>query len=211
MEALAEEIRAELVEKVSANGGHLASNLGVVELTMALHRVFDSPHDHIIFDVGHQSYVHKMLTGRLDKMDTLRQAEPSLKVYIHEADAPMLTDADKNAFAFFFRQDRVWNAADVLLKDGDEIKVGDATLTLVHTPGHSPGSSCFLCAEAGVMFTGDTLFADNIGRDDLWGGNFDTLRRSLLSLRSYDGNLTIYPGHGDEEKLSRALDNIMYI
>ena len=144
-------------------------------------------------------------------VDTLRQAEPSLKVYIHEADAPMLTDADKNAFAFFFRQDRVWNAADVLLKDGDKIRVGGAALTLVHTPGHSPGSSCFLCAEAGVMFTGDTLFADNIGRDDLWGGNFDTLRKSLLSLRCYDGNLTIYPGHGDEEKLSRALDNIMYI
>lgn len=144
-------------------------------------------------------------------VDTLRQAEPTLKVYIHEADAPMLTDADKNAFAFFFRQDRVWNAADVLLKNGDEIKVGDATFTLVHTPGHSPGSSCFLCAEAGVMFTGDTLFADNIGRDDLWGGNFATLRRSLLSLGEYDGNLTIYPGHGDEEKLSRALDNIMYV
>ena len=144
-------------------------------------------------------------------VDTLRQAEPSLKVYIHEADAPMLTDADKNAFSFFFRQDRVWNAADVLLKNGDEIKVGGAALTVVHTPGHSPGSSCVLCAEAGVMFTGDTLFADNIGRDDLWGGSFATLRRSLLALRKYDGNLTIYPGHGDEEKLSRALDNIMYI
>ena len=93
----------------------------------------------------------------------------------------------------------------------DEIKVGDGTLTVVHTPGHSPGSSCFLSAEAGVMFTGDTLFSDNIGRDDLWGGSFATLRRSLLALRKYDGNLTIYPGHGDEEKLSRALDNIMYI
>ena len=144
-------------------------------------------------------------------VDTLRQAEPSLKVYIHEADAPMLTDADKNAFAFFFRQERVWNAADVLFKDGDEIKVGGVTLTVVHTPGHSPGSSCFLSAEAGVMFTGDTLFSDNIGRYDLWGGNFATLRRSLLALRDYDGSLTIYPGHGDEEKLSRALDNIMYI
>ena len=144
-------------------------------------------------------------------VDTLRAADPTLKVYIHEADAPMLTDADKNAFAFFFRQDRVWNAADVLLKDGDEIKVGDVTFTVVHTPGHSPGSSCFLSAEAGVMFTGDTLFSDNIGRDDLWGGSFATLRRSLLALRKYDGNLTIYPGHGDEEKLSRALDNIMYI
>ncbi|MBR6782201.1 MAG: MBL fold metallo-hydrolase [Clostridia bacterium] len=144
-------------------------------------------------------------------VDTLRQAEPTLKVYIHGADAPMLTDADKNGFAFFFRQERVWNAADILLKDGDEIKVGGATLTVVHTPGHSPGSSCFLSAEAGVMFTGDTLFSDNIGRCDLWNGSYGTLRKSLLSLRSYDGTLTIYPGHGDEERLSRALDNAMYI
>ncbi len=72
--AVAEEIRSELVRIVSQNGGHLASNLGVVEMTMAIHRVFDSPNDHIIFDVGHQSYVHKMLTGRYSKMDTLRQA-----------------------------------------------------------------------------------------------------------------------------------------
>ena len=71
---LAAEIRAELVDIVTKNGGHLASNLGIVELTLAIHRVFDSPHDHIIFDVGHQSYVHKMITGRADKMDTLRTA-----------------------------------------------------------------------------------------------------------------------------------------
>ena len=74
MNALAEEIRSELVRIVSANGGHLASNLGVVEMTMAIHRVFDSPKDHIIFDVGHQSYVHKMLTDRYSKMETLRKA-----------------------------------------------------------------------------------------------------------------------------------------
>ena len=74
MIALSEEIRHALVERVSENGGHLASNLGVVEMTLALHRVFDSPKDHIIFDVGHQSYVHKMLTGRYEKMDTLRKA-----------------------------------------------------------------------------------------------------------------------------------------
>ncbi len=71
---LAEEIRRELVDVVTTNGGHLASNLGVVELTLAIHKVFDSPRDHIIFDVGHQSYVHKMLTGRLDRIDTLRKA-----------------------------------------------------------------------------------------------------------------------------------------
>ena len=73
LEPLAQEIREELVRIVSNNGGHLASNLGIVELTMAIHRVFDSPKDHIIFDVGHQSYVHKMLTGRYEKMDTIRQ------------------------------------------------------------------------------------------------------------------------------------------
>ena len=68
------EIREFLIERVSENGGHLASNLGVVELTVALHRVFDSPKDHIIWDVGHQCYVHKLLTGRLDRFDTLRQS-----------------------------------------------------------------------------------------------------------------------------------------
>lgn len=70
---LAAEIRQLLVEKVSATGGHLGPNLGVVELTIALHRVFDSPEDPFIFDTSHQSYVHKILTGRADKFDTLRQ------------------------------------------------------------------------------------------------------------------------------------------
>lgn len=60
---LAQEIREVLVDTVSQNGGHLASNLGVVELTIALHRVFDSPKDKIIWDVGHQAYTHKLLTG----------------------------------------------------------------------------------------------------------------------------------------------------
>ncbi len=69
---LAEEIREEMVEIVSKTGGHLASNLGVVELTIALHSVFDLPEDKIVWDVGHQTYVHKMLTGRREKMNTLR-------------------------------------------------------------------------------------------------------------------------------------------
>lgn len=72
--ALCSEIRSVLIEGVSENGGHLASNLGVVELSVAIHRVFDSPKDHIIFDVGHQSYVHKLLTGRKNAFSTLRRA-----------------------------------------------------------------------------------------------------------------------------------------
>ncbi len=72
MEALCREIRAFLLEKVPKTGGHLASNLGVVELSVALHRVFDVPSDHLIFDVGHQCYIHKLLTGRRAEFDTLR-------------------------------------------------------------------------------------------------------------------------------------------
>ncbi|MBC2722375.1 1-deoxy-D-xylulose-5-phosphate synthase [Desulfosporosinus sp.] len=73
LKTLAQEIRQEMIEVVSKNGGHLAPNLGVVELTLALHRIFDSPHDKIVWDVGHQTYVHKLLTGRLKQFKTIRQ------------------------------------------------------------------------------------------------------------------------------------------
>lgn len=73
MEPLAAEIRAFLIDRIEQNGGHLASNLGAVELTLAIHRVFSSPKDHIIFDVGHQSYTHKLITGRREQFNTLRQ------------------------------------------------------------------------------------------------------------------------------------------
>jgi 1-deoxy-D-xylulose-5-phosphate synthase len=73
LDELALEIREFLIHKVAATGGHLGPNLGVVELTLALHRVFDSPHDPIVFDTGHQAYVHKMLTGRCDDFDNLRK------------------------------------------------------------------------------------------------------------------------------------------
>lgn len=72
---LCQEIRHEIVSTVSQTGGHLASNLGVVELTVALHYVFDLPRDKVVWDVGHQSYTHKLLTGRRDCFCTLRQHE----------------------------------------------------------------------------------------------------------------------------------------
>ena len=72
---LAEEIRSYIIDVVSKNGGHLASNLGVVELTIALHSIFDTPKDKIIWDVGHQTYVHKILTGRKNQMKTLRMLD----------------------------------------------------------------------------------------------------------------------------------------
>lgn len=91
IDALSSEIRDELVRIVSQNGGHLASNLGVVELTLAIHRVFDTPKDHVIFDVGHQSYVHKMLTGRYDRMESIRKAG-GLSGF------PKITESEHDAF-----------------------------------------------------------------------------------------------------------------
>ena len=73
LNALSGEIREFLIEKVSKTGGHLGPNLGVVELTIAIHRVFHSPHDVVVFDTGHQSYVHKILTGRAAGFEKLRQ------------------------------------------------------------------------------------------------------------------------------------------
>src|SRR2546421_994141 len=70
---LAQEVRDELIKVLSQTGGHLGPNLGVVELTIALHRVFDTPRDRFVMDVSHQGYVHKMFTGRLDRFSTMRQ------------------------------------------------------------------------------------------------------------------------------------------
>ncbi|WP_323014257.1 1-deoxy-D-xylulose-5-phosphate synthase [Devosia sp.] len=75
LQALADELRAEMIDAVSVTGGHLGAGLGVVELTVALHAVFDTPHDRIIWDVGHQAYPHKILTGRRDRIRTLRQKD----------------------------------------------------------------------------------------------------------------------------------------
>ena len=73
LKQLADEVRTCVLDNVSRTGGHLSSNLGTVELTVALHHVFNTPHDRLVWDVGHQTYPHKILTGRRERMPTLRQ------------------------------------------------------------------------------------------------------------------------------------------
>ncbi len=87
MEQLAKEIRREIIEKVSVRGGHLAPNLGVVELTMALHYVFATPDDLLVWDIGHQAYVHKLLTGRRERFHTIRQFG-GLSGYLRRDESP---------------------------------------------------------------------------------------------------------------------------
>ena len=81
LKQLANELRTETVDAVAKTGGHLGAGLGVIELTVALHYVFDTPNDRVIWDVGHQSYPHKILTGRRDRIRTLRQGGGAVRFH----------------------------------------------------------------------------------------------------------------------------------
>ena len=128
---LAVEIRRFLVEKVSATGGHLGPNLGVVELSIALHRVFRSPHDAIIWDTGHQAYVHKLLTGRAAKFDQLRQWQ-GLSGYPERAESEHDIVANSHASTALSYADglaKAWQARGILGERHVVAVIGDGALT----------------------------------------------------------------------------------
>ena len=139
-------------------------------------------------------------------LDELRNAYPDAPVYLHAADAELLSDGEKNAFALFMGQDRTWRPADHLLTDGEIILLGDARIRVRHTPGHTRGSVCYLCGDD--LVTGDTLFADGYGRTDLAGGSYEELTRSLGRLFSLSPTLTVYPGHGMTATLEQVKRNL---
>ena len=126
---LCSEIRDCIITTVSKNGGHLASNLGTVELTVALHRVFSSPMDSIIFDVGHQCYTHKLLTGRFDRFDTLRTAG-GISGFMRPSESehdPFITGHSSNSISAAYG---IYKAKRILGEDGTSIAViGDGALT----------------------------------------------------------------------------------
>ncbi len=123
------EIRSFLIENVSQTGGHLGPNLGVVELTIAVHRVFDSPRDPIIFDTGHQSYVHKILTGRQDQFPTLRQRH-GLSGYPSQTESEHDWVENSHASTALSYADGMAKAIRVQRKEGTVVAfVGDGSLT----------------------------------------------------------------------------------
>ena len=131
LDALAEEIRSFIVDAVEANGGHLGSNLGAVEITLALHRVFDSPRDIILWDTGHQAYVHKIVTGRSDGFARLRK-EDGLSGYPNRAESEH--DVIENSHASTVLSYAHGIAAGRLLRDGEDAGnvvavIGDGSLT----------------------------------------------------------------------------------
>lgn len=131
VEALAQEIRSFLVEKVSATGGHLGPNLGVVELSIALHRVFRSPADAIIWDTGHQAYVHKILTGRAQDFDSLRK-RGGLSGYPSRAESPHDIVENSHASTALSYADglaKAWQLRGLLGRQHVVAVIGDGALT----------------------------------------------------------------------------------
>ncbi len=159
----------------------------------------DASLDGILLTHGH--YDHTIA------LDTLRRATAA-PAYIHRHDAVMLTDGKKNAYFDFFGKECVHDAAERTLSDGDTLYLGEETVEVIHTPGHTGGSVCFLCDN--FLVTGDTLFAESIGRCDLWSGNEWQMRESLKKLRTLPKDLDIYCGHGAPSKLGVALDNAAF-
>jgi len=149
--------------------------------------------------------------GHFDHMLSMDELCESLKIptMIHREDAPMLTDGKANAFYSFFGKERTFRPADRLLEDGDGIALGDEAVRVIHTPGHSRGSCCFLCGEDRLI-TGDTVFAEGFGRYDLFGGDASVLKASLSRLSAMNPRVRIYPGHGMRAFLGDALRTCSY-
>ncbi|AFQ42972.1 MBL fold metallo-hydrolase [Desulfosporosinus meridiei] len=140
--------------------------------------------------------------GHIDHIgavDELRELLGNVKVGIHEGDAGMLTDGKKN-LSSYFGPGLTLKKADLLLSDGQELMIGKEQLKVIATPGHSPGSVCFLCSDG--LISGDTLFAGSIGRTDFPGGSMDQLlsgvKNKLLLLPE---NTRVFPGHGEETSI----------
>ena len=151
----------------------------------------------------------RMLRGILlthGHFDHMLSAQPLSRltgapVYIHEQDAEMLCDEQKNAY-------NPMAAAQPSPKDfeveelEDEIEIGGIKFEILHTPGHTRGSVCFYDRENGVLFSGDTLFCAGFGRMDLYGGSASQMRSSLRRLFSLPGNTKVYCGHGYETTIA---------
>lgn len=137
-------------------------------------------------------------------------------VFIHQDDDENLENPRYNGSAMIDGREntlKLGSGHKYLLDDEDEISFSGGLLffKVIATPFHTDGSVCFLCEKENALFTGDTLFKDSIGRNDLPGGKSRLISSSLEKLKNLDGNLKIYPGHGDETTLKRELENNIYL
>ncbi len=141
--------------------------------------------------------------GHIDHIagvEMLRQ-KTGATVAIHKADAACLSDerASLSALLRFPSEDHPRMEADLLLQGGEILPLGEETIQVIHTPGHTQGGVCYRCGD--LLFTGDTLFQGSYGRVDFPGGSMSELRRSCRRLFELDGVERVFSGHGDETTL----------
>lgn len=130
-------------------------------------------------------------------------------LYAHESEVDFPADAHKNAYFSFFCEEASYRTPDGTFSEGTVFSLGSETIKVLHTPGHTVGSSCFLCGDE-FLITGDTLFAEGYGRYDLYSGDLRTLADSLHRLQTLPPSLPIYPGHGESVPLGQALDFVFH-
>lgn len=130
-------------------------------------------------------------------------------VYIHEQDAPFTSDSNLNLSRLIAARQCEPFLADVILHEGDTITVGNAEVTLLNTPGHTSGSSCYLVED--VLFTGDTLMKGTMGRTDFETGSPIAMQCSLARLRDLEGDYRVYPGHGAESTMEYERKYNLYL
>jgi 1-deoxy-D-xylulose-5-phosphate synthase len=164
LEELAGEIRSVIIDKVSRSGGHLAPNLGVVELTIAMHRVFDFAHDRLLFDVGHQCYPHKILTGRLDKFEMLRTS----------AGISGFPEPSESEYDLF----RVGHAG-TGISTAVGMARGDELINTSYVPGERPDGKRV------VSLIGDASIVNGVAMEGL--NNAGTLKRQMLVVLNDNG------------------------
>jgi glyoxylase-like metal-dependent hydrolase (beta-lactamase superfamily II) len=133
----------------------------------------------------------------------LRRQFPQVRLYIHKLDAPMLADPRANLSVMMGMTFTV-EPAEVLLADGDTVEQAGITLRVLHTPGHTPGGISLYSESEGLVFVGDTLFADSVGRTDFPGGDMEQLLAGIRTkLFALPDNTVVYPGHGMRTTIGR--------
>jgi glyoxylase-like metal-dependent hydrolase (beta-lactamase superfamily II) len=137
--------------------------------------------------------------GHWDHIGAVEELRRKLEVpvQIHGDDASMLTDSRQNLYAFMSGGRMEGEPADKVFREGAVFACGAYSFKVIHTPGHTPGGCCFYCQEAGVLFSGDSLFAEEIGRCDFPGGSLSSLVGSLKEkILCLPEETKVYPGHG---------------
>ena len=174
--------------------------------------VFDAAYQALLRQAGVTSLKYILLThGHFDHISGVKRLKDVCggQICIHHEDAECLTNPKKSLNSFVRGISPETAPPDLLIEEGSELFLGKTKLTVMHTPGHTPGSVCYLTE--GKMFCGDTLFRQSMGRTDLPGGSTLTLLASLSRIGRLEGEYELFPGHGEITTLSYEKRNNRYL